>query len=219
MRPLRACKSFGLFLPKLGRASRGRFFFRPSLDSRRGAVANFIRCKSSRRMRWHDPADDRIARRIASNAARFDATPPRSDRADIMPGLGSGGGIATIIEAPPSLAGLLVLPIVCCHGGGLRPSWSRLGERMDVPGIPLQGRVDIQLGQKRQADRRATRDLPAQKGPSSRGGGCRCRFRYRSGPASRAGYRPARSCSGRAGPTGASTWCRRSPTTRRAAAW
>lgn len=173
MRPLRACKSFGLFLPKLGRACRGRFFFRPSLDSRRGAVANFIRCKSSRRMRWHDPADDRIARRVASNAARFDATPPRSDRADIMPGLGSGGGIATIIEAPPSLAGLLVLPIVCCHGGVLRPSWSRLGERMDAPGIPLQGRVDVQPGQKRQADRRATRDLPAQKGPSSRGGGCR----------------------------------------------
>ncbi len=43
MRPLRACKSFGLFLPELGpRKSRPFFFAAAVLDSLRAAVADFI---------------------------------------------------------------------------------------------------------------------------------------------------------------------------------
>jgi hypothetical protein len=106
--------------------------------------------QSSRRVPSHDPADDRIARRVTSNAARLDAPPPHHDRADIMPGLGSGGGITTIIEAPPPTGGasrfrsVSELSICRCNSPGatsLRPSWSRLGERMDACGIPQQSSV------------------------------------------------------------------------------
>ncbi len=43
MRPLRACKSFGLFLPELGpRLSRPFFFAVAALDSLRAAVAELL---------------------------------------------------------------------------------------------------------------------------------------------------------------------------------
>src|SRR6266567_4732770 len=63
----RACRGPFLFLPQAARAS-------DALDLRCAAVAESRRCKSSRRVLWHDPADDKNPRRVTPDAARFGAT-------------------------------------------------------------------------------------------------------------------------------------------------